>query len=154
MNVQHPLTTLITTSIAAAQRQAIADATEALDLPFGTIGRILVTEVFADGALRDQIEKEAAAQIGVKFTTRTDRCAMQMLIDDETDAALQSVARSTGAGRGVVARAALIVAVSTLTNFNEALRDAALARAAAKARSQQQLINRLSRMNQTNEVQA
>ncbi|HDR9033403.1 TPA: hypothetical protein QDB07_000852 [Burkholderia vietnamiensis] len=115
MTVRQPLTNLITTSIAKAQLLAIDEATTTLDLPRGTVARVLATAVFADPTLRDWI---------------------------------------TGAGRGEVARAALIVAGAEIHRFHDVLHGEAQARAAAKARSQQQLIHRLSRMNQTNEVQA
>lgn len=154
MNVIHPLTNLISTSMAKAQHLAIEEVTADLNLRRGTVARILLTVAFADASLRDRIQDEAVAQIGATFTTRTDRCAVQVLVNDETEAALTSIAQSTGAGRGEVARAALIVAVAELDRFHEAFRAEAQAHAAAKARSKQQLINRLSRINRTNEVQA
>lgn len=153
MNVRHSLSNLLPMSVTMTQRQMLAELSAAMDLPVGTVGRVLITGVFADPVLRARVPGETSRQMGRRFAPGTDRCSFQVLVDDRTQGMVQTVMDSAEARVGEVARAALIVATRDLQPFQDDLRCAAKARAEAKSRGQQILTKRVARMSQ-NEVQA
>lgn len=162
MNVRPFLRNLLPMSITTSQLQMLTELSTAMDLPVGTVGRVLITGVFADPVLRARVPGETSSQMGRRFVTATDRCSFHVLVDDRTKSMVQAVMDSTQAriGKvdrtarvGEVARAALIVATRDLQSFQDVLRCAAKARVEAKDRGQQVLKKRVARMND-DEVQA
>ena len=156
MNVRHSVSNLIPMSVTVSQRQTLDELSTEMALPLGTIGRVLVTEVFADPLLRARVLVETTRQKGRRFSPASDRCSYQVLVDDRTYAMVADVMGSTGVRCGVVARAALIVAAADLQAFRDALRSEVRARAVAKGRAQQHYTKYVKRQDRTNhnEVQA
>ncbi|WP_186083174.1 hypothetical protein [Burkholderia gladioli] len=147
MNVRQPLSNVLPTSITTAQRQMLVELSTEMHLPLGTVGRVLITGVFAAPLLRARVPEETSRQKGWRFAPATDRCSVHVLVDDRTQGMVTEVMDSTKARCGEVARAALIVAAGDLQRFHIDLRSEAQAHAEAKGRGQRELAKRLGRTN-------